>query len=98
MISRVAKRIGILAGRRWRYSRTSVIDAGVDLVFTNQLHPAWSAACHDRGFLNAPSNFAFYRAPQAQAMIAKGGADRVHMNRGDCDGPVWYAARGVVGS
>jgi hypothetical protein len=70
----------------------ALIDLGVDLMFTNQLHPAWIAACRDRGFIAGPSNFAYYRSPAAIALTSADVAGH-HMNRGDCDGPIWYGAR-----
>jgi hypothetical protein len=63
--------------------------AGVDLVVSNQLHPAWIAGLRSHGFLAGPSNFAFYRAPAADRLLSAAGC---HINRGDCDGPFWYGA------
>jgi len=64
-------------------------DSGADVVFSNQLHPAWLNALRSIAFLNGPSNFAFYASPAMAAL----GVDWRHdaqINRGDCDGPVWY--------
>jgi hypothetical protein len=64
-------------------------DAGADVVFSNQLHPIWVAGLRELGFLHGPSNFAFYASPAMSAL----GIDWRHeaqINRGDCDGPVWY--------
>jgi hypothetical protein len=61
-------------------------------VFSNQLHPVWVASLRQVGFILAPSNFAFYRSPA----LAKLGVDfalAAHVNRGDCDGPIWYGER-----
>jgi hypothetical protein len=66
--------------------------AGVDVVFSNQLHGLWTQALRRLGYLEGPSNFAFYRAPAAEKLLAvepvksKG----LHLTRGDCDGPIWY--------
>jgi hypothetical protein len=70
-----------------------LLEAGVDIIISNQLHPAWSAALGALGFLTGPSNFALYRSPAASQLLD---ADAVralgkHVNRGDCDGPIWYA-------
>jgi hypothetical protein len=57
---------------------------GVDLVISNQMHEAWSAALDASGFLAAPSNFIFAASPD----LAVTALARVHMNRGDGDGPI----------
>jgi hypothetical protein len=67
-------------------------DAGVDIVVGNQSHPAWTGALGTLGFLPGPSRFAFYRAPAAERLIASQAAG-MHVNRGDCDGPIWYAPK-----
>jgi hypothetical protein len=71
----------------------ALLDMGVDLVFSNQLHPVWTAACHDRGFISAPSTFAFYRSPAAEKLIGTLPPGSLHVDRGDCDGPIWYGGR-----
>lgn len=66
-------------------------DLDVDLVFTNQSHPAWIGALRALQFLEGPSNFAFYRSPQMEAELAEaGGSGGIYVNRGDCDGPRWW--------
>lgn len=63
-------------------------ESGVDLVFSNQAHPAWVAALRSMGFLEGPSNFAFFRAPAVTKLMGNGGSGRhAFVNRGDCDGP-----------
>lgn len=63
-------------------------DSDVDLVFSNQVHPAWVAALRSMGFLEGPSNFAFFRAPAVAKIMGNGGGGRhAFVNRGDCDGP-----------
>jgi hypothetical protein len=65
-----------------------LLDCGVDVVVTNQSHPAWRAACRRVGFLQARSNYALAASP---AFIAPGvdiGAHRVQFTRGDGDGRV----------
>jgi hypothetical protein len=63
---------------------------GVDVIVSNQLHPAWTDALKAVGFLEAPSNFAFYAAPQIASQIDWAAC---HVTRGDCDGPMWYEGR-----
>jgi hypothetical protein len=59
---------------------------GVDLVISNQMHPAWGAALRGAGFIGAPSNFALALSPE----LARHGGDGrgIHVNRGDGDGPI----------
>ena len=65
-----------------------LVDRGADIVVSNQLHPAWCDALTRLGFVQGPSTFAFYTSPGASA-IAKDLA-HCHINRGDCDGPLWF--------
>jgi hypothetical protein len=62
---------------------------GVDLMLSNQLHPAWCAALRRSAFLSAPSNYVF--APTARLAerihATDPGMRGVHLNRGDGDGP-----------
>lgn len=61
----------------------------VDLIFSNQSHPVWIAALEAEGFRQGPSQFAFFRSPVL--VQAVGGSDAtMHINRGDCDGPVFW--------
>jgi hypothetical protein len=62
----------------------------LDLLFSNQAHPAWGKALERLGFLQGPSQFALYRSPRMEEALA-GPAARggVHVNRGDCDGPTF---------
>ena len=64
-------------------------ELGVDLTLSNQLHPAWRAALRRSGFLPVPSNHVFApTAPLAERIRALDpGYQRVHINRGDGDGP-----------
>jgi hypothetical protein len=65
-----------------------VQDRGADLIVTNQIHPAWTAAMKPLGFIARPTNFFFgfskKIAVRLNGEIANGG---VFLNRGDCDGP-----------
>ena len=58
---------------------------GVDLVVTNQTHPAWCAAIRKLGFWPGPSTLAFSWSPSAGESI--GDPHGVHMTRSDGDGP-----------
>lgn len=62
---------------------------GVDLMLSNQSHPAWCAALRRQAFLPVPSNFAFAASPElAERIRAVDPANqRLHLNRGDGDGP-----------
>jgi hypothetical protein len=66
----------------------------VDLVATNQLHHAWVAAFRAAGWLTGPSNYVFAASKKLSAAISPSwGADelprsRVHVTRGDGDGPI----------
>jgi hypothetical protein len=62
---------------------------GVDVVVSNQLHPGWCGALKAAGYERGPSNFFFYYS-SALAEALSGVPDwleRVHMNRGDGEGP-----------
>jgi len=62
---------------------------GVDLVVSNQLHPAWCSALELAGYELGPSNFFFYYSPAlVEALSGIPGWERgIHMNRGDGEGP-----------
>jgi hypothetical protein len=62
---------------------------GVDIVVSNQLHPAWCAALEAAGYESGPSNFFFYFS---EGLAERAGAvpnweRQVHLNRGDGEGP-----------
>ena len=63
----------------------------VDLIISNQSHPAWQRAMSRQGFFRGPSNFAFYRSPAMERLVADPEVMKrgVLLNRGDCDGPKW---------
>ncbi len=69
-----------------------LLESDVDLIFSNQSHPAWDAALRSLQFLHGPSNFFFYRAPKTEALLTarKVQASGFYFNRGDCDGPVFW--------
>ena len=62
---------------------------GVDLVVSNQLHPAWCKALESAGYELGPSNFFFYSSEAlADALSDQPDWERgIHMNRGDGEGP-----------
>jgi hypothetical protein len=62
---------------------------GVDLMLSNQSHPAWCEALRRNAFLEVPSNFVFAPAPELAKRIAAVDPDgtRLHLDRGDGDGP-----------
>jgi hypothetical protein len=62
---------------------------GVDLVFSNQTHPAWCTALRRAGFLPGGSRFAFATSRPLSDVIDRGDPDAraVHVNRGDGDLP-----------
>ena len=59
---------------------------GVDLIVSNQMHPAWGAALRSAGFFKAPSNFVLAVSPKLKEYC--GDARGFHINRGDGDGPI----------
>ena len=67
-----------------RAARVYLERRGVDLIISNQGHPAWTDALQADGFFGGPTNFLFAASP---ALFAAG-ASEWHINRGDGDGPV----------
>jgi hypothetical protein len=65
-------------------------DAHVDLIVTNQCARSWNEALQRNGFLAGPSNFTFAASPRLTDLVGKKdpGFERVHINRGDGDGPI----------
>jgi len=62
---------------------------GVDLMLSNQLHPAWCSALRRNAFLSVPSNYVFAPTSTLAERIRAIDPDycSVHVNRGDGDGP-----------
>jgi hypothetical protein len=62
---------------------------GVDVVVSNQLHPAWCAALEQAGYERGPSNFFFYYSEALAEALSEipGWLEGTHMNRGDGEGP-----------
>lgn len=60
---------------------------GVDLIVTNQMHRDWTAAVEACGYRRFPaSNFVLAASPALAPHL--GDFSRVHINRGDGDGPI----------
>ena len=64
-------------------------DRGVDLIVSNQLHPDWQSALHQAGYLTYSSNFVLAIAPalRDKLKMLQIPFERIHINRGDGDGP-----------
>ena len=62
----------------------------VDIIVTNQLHEAWCKAFARHGYLHGPSNFLFAASPKLAETLHpfEVNVSRVHMTRGDGDGPI----------
>ena len=64
---------------------------GVDIVVSNQLHPAWRNAMASLWLAPAPSNFVFAYSKPMKQLLQKANAEReLYITRGDCDGPPWW--------
>jgi hypothetical protein len=72
----------------WLASRT-LEQRGVDLIMSNQSHPAWGAALRRAGFIEGPSTcvFAAARRLAEQIRAVDPEARELHLNRGDGDWP-----------
>ncbi len=79
-----------------RAAADTIAARGVDLMLSNQLHPAWCTALRRNAFLPGPSNYVF--APTAKLAERIHALDpdfrNVHINRGDGDGPWGHDPRG----
>ena len=80
-----------------RAAADRLAERGVDLMISNQLHPAWGRALRRNAFLGVPSNYIF--APTARLAERIRQVDPsmqgVHLNRGDGDGPWGEIRRGL---
>ena len=63
---------------------------GVDLLLSNQSHPAWGRGLKMAGFLEGPSNFLLITSQQLTRLLDEDDPSGVgiHLNRGDGDGPI----------
>ncbi len=61
-----------------------------DIIVTNQLARSWCQAMTAAGFLRGPSNFIFSVCPAVVARLQpfERSVERIHMTRGDGDGPI----------
>lgn len=66
----------------------SLLDRGVDVVVTNQSHPAWRAACSRSGFREARSNYVLAASPALLDRNVDLASYGVQFTRGDGDGRV----------
>ena len=62
----------------------------VDLLLSNQSHPAWRRGLRNAGFIQGPSNFFFTASRQLTRLLdeADPAGAGIHLNRGDGDGPI----------
>jgi len=74
----------IVAAAAWLEQR------GVDLMVSNQNHPAWCRALRSAGFVAGPSNFYFITSMELTKLLNEVDATGVgiHLNRGDGEGPI----------
>ena len=65
-------------------------NAGVDLIVSNQSHESWCAGLRESGFMKGPSNFIFSASKKLTTKLKpiEINKSKIHMNRGDCDGPI----------
>jgi hypothetical protein len=63
---------------------------GVDLIISNQGHELWVRGLRDCGFLSGPSNYTMAMSPAMAALLEPLAThqSRLHINRGDGDGPL----------
>lgn len=67
-----------------------LVNEGVDLIVSNQARREWSAALHQCGHFQGPSNFllAVSKSLSVELGTLEHNMDRIHVNRGDGDGPI----------
>jgi hypothetical protein len=63
---------------------------GVDLLVSNQSHPAWCDGLKKAGFFVGPSNFFLLMSKQLSGLLSDldPALSNMHLNRGDGDGPI----------
>ncbi|HXI38448.1 MAG TPA: hypothetical protein VNH83_00650 [Bryobacteraceae bacterium] len=73
-----------------RASVRALEECGVDLLVSNQSHPAWGRGLKKAGFLAGPSNFYFITSKELTRLLDESdpAGARIHLNRGDGDGPI----------
>jgi hypothetical protein len=74
-------------------------DRGVDLIISNQSHPAWGSALQRAGFIEGPSNCLFAADKRLAGWIKTidPEARELHLNRGDGDWPWGVNLRTIPG-
>lgn len=79
-----------------RAAADRLAEHGVDLMLSNQLHPAWCGALRRNAFLAGPSTHVFAPSAPLAERIRSADPDyrSVHLNRGDGDGPWGHDPRG----
>lgn len=73
------------------HEATKFLEArGVDIVVSNQASAAWCKALAANGYLSGPSNFILALSPKLAERLdpLQESKPRIHMNRGDGDGPI----------
>jgi len=77
-------------GRVIRAATDYLQSAGADLIVSNQSHHAWCRAMRQCGYFQGPSNFLFAASPDLVKRLEPYDEklSRVHMTRGDGDGPI----------
>ena len=77
------------AGPVMRAATEVLEQRGVDVILTNQSHPAWCAALADAGFVSGPSTFMFGMSKTLAAELGEPPDARgIHMNRADGAGGI----------
>jgi hypothetical protein len=63
---------------------------GVDIIVSNQSHKSWRSALLDRGYFEGPTNFALAISRGITRLLdpLHRNLTRIHMTRGDGDGPI----------
>lgn len=78
------------AGEIVRASAALLKKRGVDIIVSNQAQFAWCEGLADAGFIKGSSNFLFAASRELAKMLAPfdGNKRKLHLNRGDGDGPI----------
>ncbi|HEX5431959.1 MAG TPA: hypothetical protein VFW83_08340 [Bryobacteraceae bacterium] len=78
------------AGKVIRAAAQALERRDVDLLISNQSHPAWCRGLADAGFIEGPSNFLLTLSQQIVKLLDSSDPERkaIHMNRADGDGPI----------
>lgn len=71
-----------------RASTRFLQEDGAELVVSNQAHEGWCRGLERGGFFRGPSNFLFAASPRLAERLDLENPSRLHLNRGDGDGPI----------